>query len=868
MDHVMRTTSNGLSSVQVGQARRTYGENRVQKQKRSSFIVKFFKSFNDPIIRILLGALAINFLFFFRTFDIYETVGIVAAILCSTLISAISERGGERAFEKLQEQMEGQQCYVRRDGQTCRVPVCDVVVGDLVLIEAGEQIPADGMLVAGHLTVDQSPLNGEGEEVEKNVTSGVGNEGDLHDPGQVFRGSLVRNGEGIMQVLRVGAKTIYGGISTQLQEEHRPSPLKMRLSKLAKQMSVVGYGAALLVAFSYLVNVIFIDAGSLFAGFARMKDLSFLLPQLIRALALATTVIVVAVPEGLPMMISVVLASNMKRMQRENVLVRSAVGIETAGSMNLLFTDKTGTLTLGRPQVAHLILGDGSKVTVEELRKYPALLELYIKNARCNTMSTIVSGRAAGGNGTDRAILESVANFPKPMAHVEEKQPFDSVRKCSSARIDGVYYIKGAWEILFRRAQRCYQKDGTKAEILRRGVLQQRLREETEKAMRVLAVCTREANGSECLLCFICIRDGLRPRARAAVQQLRGAGIQVVMMTGDNRQTAYAIARDAGILDSKDDVVLDSDELAGYSDQEVKRLLPHLRVVARALPSDKSRLVRVAQQAGLVVGMTGDGINDAPSLKGADVGFAMGSGTEVAKEAGDIVILDDNISSIARAVLYGRTIFKSIRKFILFQLTTNFSAVAISIICPFLGIDSPVTVLQMLWINMIMDTFGSLAFAGEAPLTEYMCEPPKPRDEKILNRYMVKRMIFGAGYIITLALSFITSSRMQEYYGFFDHPLPFLCAFFTLFIFADLSNCFSARTTRLNPFSSLRQNRTFVIIMSMIICVQLCIIYFGGAVFRTTPLSPTQFLIPFGLALSVIPYNIIVKLFLKKQGGV
>lgn len=860
------TPGTGLTATQVGQARKRYGSNVIEPQKRTPFILKFLAGFNDPIIRILLGALLINFLFFFHTFDVFETMGIVAAILLSTLISALSERGGERAFDRLQQQMAGEKCYVRRGGKIVKIPVGEVVVGDLVLVEAGEQIPADGVMVAGKLTVDQSALNGEGEEARK-TPGRIATPWSTDCPSEVFRGTHVLGGEGIVQAVRVGADTMYGTISAQLQQDNQPSPLKTRLTKLAKQMSVVGYGAAALVALSYLFHAVFLQADSLGAGLQKLSDFSFLLPVLIRALALATTVIVVAVPEGLPMMISVVLASNMKRMQKDRVLVRRAVGIETAGSMNILFTDKTGTLTVGRPRVAHLLLGNGEKISCDGLEQMPVLQEMYLKSARYNTMSTVVGGRAAGGNGTDRAILESALSYPKPLAQVQGKRPFDSVQKSSEATIDGVRYYKGAWEKILARATHYFAPDGSKHPLSDRARLQRQIGEQAQNAMRVIGVAT-EQGGTMCLLCMICIRDGLRSGARSAVRQLRGAGIQVVMMTGDNLQTACAIAKDAGITDGEQDLLLDSAELAKYDDDTLISLLPRLRVVARALPADKSRLVRLSQEAGLVAGMTGDGINDAPSLKKADVGFAMGSGTEVAKEAGDIVILDDNISSIARAVLYGRTIFKSIRKFIVFQLTTNFSAVAVSIICPFLGIEAPVTVLQMLWINMIMDTFGSLAFAGEAPLPEYMQEKPKDKEEKILNRYMVRRIMLGAGYVIALCLSFITNSRFQAFYGFEKHPVTFLCAFFTLFIFADLSNCFSARTTRLNPFSALRQNRAFTVILSMIICIQVGMIYFGGSVFRTTPLSPLQFLIPFGMALSVIPFNMLVKLLLRRTGSV
>ena len=356
--------------------------------------------------------------------------------------------------------------------------------------------------------------------------------------------------------------------------------------------------------------------------------------------------------------------------------------------------------------------------------------------------------------------------------------------------------------------------------------------------------------------------DGDRPNTRRTVKQLHGAGVGVVMMTGDSRETAAAIAREAGILGGAGDLLLTSDEIGVMSDDEIKTALPHLRVIARALPQDKSRLVRIAQGAGLVVGMTGDGVNDAPALRCADVGFALGGGTEVAQEAGDIVILDDNLSSIAKAVLYGRTIFKSIRKFIMFQMTTNLSAVGISLLCPLFGVDAPITVLQMLWVNLIMDTLGSLAFAGEAPSADTMREKPKLLGEAIMSPYMVRRIAWMGAYLLFLCLWFVHSEGMREHFGYYENPIHFLGAFFALFIFADIANSVSARTTHVNPIHRLAANRAFIGIFGFIIAVQLCMIYFGGNVFRTSPLCLTDLSLIGVLAASVLIWGMLVKVIL------
>ena len=358
------------------------------------------------------------------------------------------------------------------------------------------------------------------------------------------------------------------------------------------------------------------------------------------------------------------------------------------------------------------------------------------------------------------------------------------------------------------------------------------------------------------VLCAMSFTDPLRPEAKTAVRTLRGAGVQVVMITGDSRETAVGIAAACGILYG-DRIALEGSELARQTDEEVKALLPRLAVVARALPADKSRLVRLSEEMGLVVGMTGDGINDAPALKTADVGFAMGSGTQVARDAGDIVILDDNLASVCRAVLYGRTIFKSIRKFITLQLIMNFCAVGISIIGPFIGIESPVTVVQMLWINVIMDTLGGLAFAGEAPLAHYMKESPKRRDEPILVGATVGRIAYLAVCTVLLSTFFLTSPWVRAFYRQSEGDLCLLTAFFAFFIFAAVFNCFNARTDRVRMLEGILRNRAFLAIMALVATVQIAFVYLGGAVLRTMPLTWRELLLALGLAALTLPLGFI-----------
>jgi calcium-translocating P-type ATPase len=643
--------------------------------------------------------------------------------------------------------------------------------------------------------------------------------------------------------------------------------------------------AAALVAVAFLFHALVMDSGFQ-AEVIRLKlyDVPYLLSTLLEALMLALTVIVVAVPEGLPMMVAVVLSSNIRRMVKDNVLVRKAAGIEAAGSMDLLFTDKTGTLTDGKLGVGSVLSGDeqmwkgiddlaGSHTRLWEW----LLLSCYFgsgaeegirqseslggRRGRADSASSVRC--AVGGNATDRALLGAVMSYPRPDARVVDRLPFDSARKYAATVLEyggrTLTLIQGAPELLLPHIRESVEGGGWN-----RTALERQMERQADKGERMLALCLCEgatdlpalSRGSMpplTLVCVLSLTDRLRPEAAEAVRTLHGAGVQVVMITGDGPDTAARIARSSGILDDTTDLVLTGRELAALSDHEIKRLLPRLAVVARALPTDKSRLVRVAQEEERVVGMTGDGINDAPALRRADIGFAMGSGAPVARDAGDILILDDNLASIVRAVLYGRTIFKSIRKFITLQLMMNFCAVGVSMIGPFVGISAPVTVVQMLWINLIMDTLGGLAFAGEAPRFSYLSERPKRRDEPILSPYMIDQILYLGGYTVGLCMLFLKHPAICARYRTTPDDLCHMSAFFALFIFASVFNCFNARTDRLRPFSGLSKNRAFLWIMTAVLAVQLVFVYLGGSVLRTMPLTASELMLTALLALSVWP---------------
>lgn len=764
----------GLSKEQIEESRRKYGDNTLTQPPRETFWSKLLGNFQDPIIRILVVALLVNAFFVYLGHgDWIETIGIFLAIILATFVSTWSEYSNENAFQKLQEEASRIRCKVWRDGEPHEIAIDDVVVGDAIILEAGDKIPADGILLEGTLKLDQAALNGESEEAKKTVAPAEfqWDDGkiDFLDEHKLFRGSVVVEGTAVMQAVKIGDNSVYGQLTQELKDEERDSPLKLKLKGLAEQISKFGYAGGVLIAVAVILHKIYL-AGSFAAYFA---DMTTVIADLVQAVILAIIIIVMAVPEGLPLMIAIVSSLNMRKMLHDHVLVRKLVGIETAGSLNLLFTDKTGTITKGQLEVVRFLTGDLQEIT--DFTSLPARLkELTCQQVLINTSSTVTDGKIVGGNMTEAALNNYVGAYRLPQLPQRQRFiPFNSANKYSWAQVapadGGAAYclIKGAPEKLLQATDWYWSKDGYRLLLTdeMKAALDNRMLELAGQAIRMLALCTYEGVPADnlpdkglTLAGVVAIRDDVRPEAVEAIKAVQQAGVQVVMITGDRKETAVAIAKDAGLLQSAEDVVWTSDELAQMSDDEVKAKLTHLRVVARALPMDKSRLVRLAQDLNLVTGMTGDGVNDSPALKKADVGFAMGSGTEVAKEAGDIVIMDDNFLSIKQAILYGRTIYNSICKFIVFQLTINFSAVAINFIAPFINIDEPLTITQILWINLVMDTLAALAFGGEPALAQYLREAPKRRSAPLVSKKMLTSVIISGLYMTIVGIAFYKSA--------------------------------------------------------------------------------------------------------------
>ena len=875
----------GLTDEQVRASREQFGTNQLTEQPSESFWEKLKGNFGDPMIKILCVALIINVIFaILGQVAWYESVGIAAAVLLATLVSTFSEYRNENAFQKLQEEASQIKCKVYRNNEITEIAIQDIVVGDWVLLQSGDKIPADGILAEGAIQVDQSVLNGEAKEAAKRVPpEGALEENapmDFLNPYKVFRGSVVCSGSAVMEVTTVGDQSVYGQIASELQaDDDRDTPLKVKLAKLADQISKFGYigGVAIALAFMFQ-RLVEINLFPMFEVMVTFPGWMALLNDAVEAVMLAVIIIVMAVPEGLPLMIAIVSAQNMGKMLKDNVLVRKVSGIETAGSLNILFSDKTGTITKGLLEAVVFVDGGGQSYTA--YKDVPGELgRLASLSGRYNT-GAVLSGEGAGahpvgGNATERALLSFVAQTPdSAQVQVTGSIPFNSQNKYSAARVEGDYaltLIKGAPEKILSRCAYYYDREG-KRQPFQSGAVESKIDELAARAIRVLALAVCESDiqdgalpggGDWTLVGVIGIRDEVRPESVGAIAQVRRAGVQVVMITGDRKDTAMAIAREAGLLERDSDLVLTSDELAQLSDDELKTKLADIRVVARALPSDKSRFVRVAQELNLVVGMTGDGVNDSPALKKADVGFAMGGGTEVAKEASEIVILDDNFSSIEKAILYGRTIFNSIRKFIIFQLTINVAAVLVSFVCPLLHIENPLTITQILWVNLVMDTLAALAFGGEPALKRYMEERPKRRDEAIVSRYMWSSILIGAGWTFALSMVFILSPLPRR---FFPDQTSLLTGYFTFFIFIAVFNAFNARTEQKNLFDNLGKNPGFLRVMGGIAVVQVLMTYFGGVIFRCHGLTAMQWVFVLVMAFTIIPLDLIRKCVIRKDG--
>lgn len=867
----------GLSEQEAADSKEKYGTNELSKKEQESLWSMFIGAFDDIWIKVLSGALVLKIVLavigiFVESLsggnDVIEIISIILAIALATGFSTLSEYRNTSRSEALQEEYNKTYAKVIRSGQLVRILTSEIVKGDTILIQAGDKVPADGLIFEGNVKVSQAALNGESRDESKKAadTMDDAKTTDYSSSTKVFMGSVVTSGEAYMVATVIGDESELGKINKALtddDEEERKDTSSLKLEVVASGIGKLGVSAAAVAGVLHVALTLFRTDADITAV--------FMLLLIAEAVMLMASIVIMAVPEGLPMMNSLVQSMNTESMYKKSILVSHKAAFSDSAYMNLLFSDKTGTITEGNLSLVEFILGDGKIVN--------KLLNVdFIEAITLNNLAKVSEGKAIGSNNMDRALLSyAIANGVADIditSKVKEISGFDSEKKCAAVElVDGTVYWKGATENIIDKVTHYITVEGDEKEFNSesRQELESAMHNQAKRTMKLLSV-TKITKGKTILLAVLCLRDNVRKDAIETVEVLNKAGIQVVMVTGDAEETAVAIAREAGILvDEKKDIVLTHEQLEGMSDDELKAKLPDLRVVSRAKPLDKRRLVSLAQQLDNVCGMTGDGVNDAPALKQADIGFAMGDGTAVAQEAGDVVILNNSLTSIKDCVLNSRTMAKSVGKFLIFQLTVNISTLLMNILAPILGWTEPFSIVQILWINLIMDTLAAMAFGGEPILDRYMNDKPARRTDNILTGF-IKSAIGVSSIFITIGSIFI----LENIGGITEFVTPEGCSdpemyektfMFAFFIYAIIFNSLNTRSDRSNIFEHIGDNKRFIFVMGAIFVLQTIIIEVGGQVFGTTTLSIKALIVSMLLGILIIPVDLARKLFVNRKKG-
>lgn len=866
----------GLSDSEVSESKSKYGTNELAKKETESLWSMFIGAFDDIWIKVLCAALILKVVIavlgaFVPALagenDVVEIISIILAIGLATGFSTLSEYRNTSRSEALQEEYSKTFAKVIRNGKLINILTSELVKGDVILVQAGDKVPVDGLVFEGNIKVSQAALNGESRDESKTATDTMdeAESTDYSSSSKIFMGSVVTSGEAYMVATVIGDESELGKINKALtndEEEERKDTSSLKLEVVAAGIGKLGVSAAALAGVLHVVL-------SLIRANEAITVVAVLLVAA-EAVMLMASIVIMAVPEGLPMMNSLVQSMNTESMYKKNILVSHKAAFSDSAYMNVLFSDKTGTITQGNLSLVEFITGAGEVVSNIQSRE-------FIEAITLNNLAKISEGKAIGSNNMDRALLsyallngyDDSKNDPDKVADVSG---FDSEKKCATATLkDGTVYWKGATENIIDKVTHYVLPDGEEKEFTAadKKKLEDTMLAQAKRTMKLLSVA-KITGGKTVLLAVLCLRDNVRTDAVETVQILNSAGIQVVMVTGDAEETATAIAKEAGILKNEaTDVVLTHEELANMSDEELKRKLPDLRVVSRAKPLDKKRLVSISQQLDNVCGMTGDGVNDAPALKQADIGFAMGDGTAVAQEAGDVVILNNSLTSIKDCVLNSRTMAKSVGKFLIFQLTVNISTLLMNILAPILGWTEPFSIVQILWINLIMDTLAAMAFGGEPILKRYMDDKPAKRTDNILTTY-IKSAIGTSSIFITLGSILI----LENIAGITSFVTPADCAdpelykktfMFAFFIYSIIFNSLNTRSERFNLFEHIGENKRFVLVMGAIFVLQTVIIEIGGEVFSTTMLNAKALLVSMALALLIIPVDLVRKAFVRKK---
>ena len=812
---IMQEKQQGLTAAEVLQSRLEHGENVLTPPKQQSKWRLYLEKYEDPMVRILLVAALVSLALSFVKQDFVETLGIIAAIILATTVGFYFECDAARRFSILTQMGEEQSVKVMRDGRLQEIPRREIVVGDIVIVETGDEVPADGKLLEStDLQVDESSLTGELlTNKEPHPLQRDGKEAYPKD--LLLRSSMVMAGRGCYQVTAVGDETEIGHVARQATEiTGVKTPLNIQLDRLAKLISKVGSAIA---CTSFLL---FLGHDILTNTLWQTDDYLGMAEVVLKYFMMAVTLIVMAVPEGLPMAVTLALALNMRRMLKSNNLVRKLQASETMGAVTVICTDKTGTLTQNRMTVSDV------KCLTEDIRKDSD----FFKAIALNTTAT-----HEVGNPTEQALLRWLVSQGvdyQQIRHdhpISSQEPFSTERKYMTTTVGDTTYIKGAPEIVTAMCELTKEQQQQ---------TDSQLKEWQQHAMRTLAIARDKT-----LLGIVAISDPLREEVPSAIRQCEQAGIEVKIVTGDTTETALEIARQAGIIESSSTVApskcnialsMTGVEFAAMSDEEALKVVGDLKVMSRARPTDKQRLVALLQRRGEVVAVTGDGTNDAPALNRAHVGLSLGSGTSVAKQASDITLIDDSFHSIAQAVMWGRSLYKNIQRFIFFQLIVNVTALLLVLFGSFVGTELPLTITQILWINLIMDTFAAMALASLPPSREVMQEKPRSKDAFIINKDMMR----GIGVIG--GLFFLGMFAMLWYFERIKGVDPQeLTIFFCIFVMLQWWNLFNARTlgSHHSAFRRLWACRGFLLVLALVLVGQWLIVTYGGQMFRTEPLS-------------------------------
>ena len=847
----------GLSDEQVKQSREQHGCNVLTPPQRTSLWKLYLDKYRDPIIQILLVAAFVSLILAFIEKNYMETIGIFVAVFLATTVGFYFERDAAKKFNLLTALSEEQPVKVRRNGKVMEIPRHDVVVGDVVLVEVGDEVPADGeLIVCNDLQINESTLTGE-PVTEKSLEGG----GDGAYPRNVIlRSTMVMNGRGEFVVTAVGDATEIGKVAKKSTEQTSvETPLHMQLDKLAKMISKVGSVVSVAAFFIFLIHDILTNPA--WGG----KDYFYMAEIVLKYFMMAVTLIVMAVPEGLPMAITLSLALNMRRMLKSNNLVRKLHACETMGAVTVICTDKTGTLTQNKMQVSALELKQGDE----------ALLDTAIA---LNSTAELNDGKPIG-NPTESALLLWLDAQGKDyeelrrQVNVLKQLPFSTERKMMAtlAEVDGETYlfVKGAPEIVMKK---CIIEDRMQRQSA------EELDEWQHKAMRTLAfaykkieasimrtsrtstaevVALLDANDLQ-LQAIAAITDPIRPDVPAAVQECRHAGIEVKVVTGDTAATALEIGKQIGVFEdepenigadgsmtSLDQQMITGEQWEDLSDEEAYERAKDIRVMSRARPTDKQRLVAMLQKRGEVVAVTGDGTNDAPALHYAHVGLSLGSGTSVAKEASDMTLLDDSFKSIANAVMWGRSLYRNLQRFLFFQLVVNVAALLLVLGGSVIGTEMPLTVTQILWVNLIMDTFAALALASLPPSHEVMKEKPRKASDFIINKSIGFGILFCGIVFFLVMFALLVYCERRGKGGVDVHELTM---FFTTFVMIQFWNLFNAKAlmSHHTAFRHFLKDKGMILVLILVLVGQWIIVTFGGEMFRTTPLSLHEWLLIIG----------------------